>query len=114
MSRKERDGKEVMHMAIYRIIRIYDVPADNRIEATNRMMEAIILHVERDYHVMDYVKAPEDPKGKGRPINLTPPKGWLKLLMEELLTQITGTGWKTPKIYKGDGTDVLGADEKKR
>jgi hypothetical protein len=75
-SREERDGKEVRQMATYRIIRIYDVPADNQIQATNRMMEAIVLHVERDYHVMDYVKAPDDPKGKGWPVDLTPPKGW--------------------------------------
>jgi hypothetical protein len=70
---EERDSvtcaaeSEVITMAVYRIIRIYDVPADNQIEATNRMMEAIILHVERDYHVMDYVKTPDDPKGKGWP-----------------------------------------------
>ena len=77
-------------MAIYRIIRIYDVPADNPYEATDRMMEAIVLHVERDYHVMDYVKAPDDPKGKGRPIDLKPPQGWLSSMLTELVTQVTG------------------------
>jgi hypothetical protein len=104
-SRKERDGKEVMHMATYRIIRIYDIPADNQIQATNRMMEALVLHVERDYHVMDYVKAPDDPKGKGRPIDLTPPKGWLSLLLQELVVQLGGkpakTKWVKPEVYKG-------------
>ena len=101
MSRKERDGKEVMHMAIYRFIRIYDVPADDRIQATDRMMEALVLHVERDFHVMDYVKTPDDPKGKGRPIDLRPPQGWLSSLLEEFLNQVTGNGWKKPEVYTG-------------
>ena len=101
MSRKERGRKEVTHMAIYKIMRIYEVPAENYIEATTRMMEAIVLHVERDYHVMDYVKAPDDPQGKGRPIDLRPPKGWLNSLVEELVNQVAGTGWKKPKVYKG-------------
>jgi hypothetical protein len=66
-------------------MRIYEVPADNQIEATNRMMEAIVLHVERDYHVTDYVKAPNDPDGKGHKVDLTPPTGWMTLLLEQLL-----------------------------
>src|SRR3954449_12224592 len=90
MSRKERDGKEVMHMATYKIMRIYEVPAENQIEATNRMMEALVLHVERDYHVTDYVKAPGDANGKGRRIDLNPPKGWLSLLLQELAAQLVG------------------------
>ena len=98
-------------MAVFRIIRIYDVPADTQIEATDRMMEAILLHMERDYHMMDYVKAPDDPKGKGRPIDLTPPKGWLKILMGELVTQITGRPvkkeWTKPKVYKGKSEHEL-------
>jgi hypothetical protein len=102
-------------MAIYRIIRIYDVPADNQIEATNRMMEAIILHVERDYHVMDYVKTPDDPKGKGWPIDLTPPKGWLSSILEELASQITGKPvWKKPKLYMGKSEHELAAEKTKR
>ncbi len=96
-------------MATYRIIRIYDVPADSQIQATDRMMEAILLHVERDYHVMDYVKTPDDTKGKGRPIDLTPAKGWLKILMGELVTQITGRPtkqkWTKPAVYKGKTDD---------
>ena len=105
MSRKERDGKEVMHMAIYKIMRIYEVPAESQIEATNRMMEALVLHVERDYHVIDYVKAPEDADGKGRKIDLNPPKGWLSLLLQELVVQLGGkpakTKWVKPEVYKG-------------
>ena len=94
-------------MATYRIIRIYDIPADNQTQATNRMMEALVLHVERDYHVMDYVKAPDDPKGKGRPVDLTPPKGWLSSLLEELVNQVTGNGWKKPEVYKGKSMHEL-------
>ena len=106
MSRKERGRKEVMYMALYKIMRIYDIPADNQTEATNRMMEALVLHVERDYHVTDYVKSPEDANGKGRKIDLTPPKGWLSLLLQELAAQLTGRPvkdnrpWITPKVYK--------------
>ena len=85
MSRKERGRKEVIVMAIYKIMRIYEVPAGSPIEATNRMMEALVLHVERDYHVTDYVKTPEDPDGKGHRVSLDPPKGWMTLLMEQLL-----------------------------
>ncbi len=76
-------------MATYRIIRIYDIPADDPYQATNRMIEALVLHVERDYHVMDYVKAPDDPKGKGWPVDLTPPKGWLASMLEELVYPCT-------------------------
>jgi hypothetical protein len=49
------------------------------------MMEALTLKVERDYHVMDYVKSPADPAGKGKRINLDPPKGWLATFMDQLL-----------------------------
>src|SRR4051794_12600144 len=107
MLRKERGRKEGMHMATYKIMRIYGVPAENYIEATNRMMEAIVLHVERDYHVVDYVKAPEDADGKGHKIDLNPPKGWLSLLLQELTAQLTGRPvkddrpWIKPKVYKG-------------
>jgi hypothetical protein len=71
-------------MALYRILRIYEVPGENRIEATNRMMEALVLRVERDYHVADYVKGPQDGPGKGREIRLEPPTGWSTLLCEQL------------------------------
>ncbi len=102
-------------MAVYRIIRIYDVPADNQIQATNRMMEALVLHVERDYHVMDYVKAPDDPKGKGWPVDLTPPKGWLSSLLDELVSQVTGKpNWKKPKLYMGKSEHELEAKKQRK
>ena len=98
-------------MAIYKIMRIYEVPAGSQIEATNRMMEALVLHVERDYHVIDYVKAPGDADGKGRKIDLTPPKGWLSLLLQELATQLVGQPakkkWTKPGVYKGKSMHEL-------
>jgi hypothetical protein len=72
-------------MALYKIIRIYEVPGKDQIEATNRMMEALMLRVERHYHVMDYVKSSEDAAAKGKKISLEPPKGWLAAFMDQLL-----------------------------
>jgi hypothetical protein len=70
-------------MAVYTIIRVYKIPARNRIEATERMMEALELHVERDFHVRDYIREPDEKIGEGRPVNLRP-AGWLTLLREQL------------------------------
>ena len=42
--------EEVRDMAVYTIIRVYEVPADTQQQATDRMMEALALHVERDFH----------------------------------------------------------------
>ena len=71
-------------MARYKIMRIYEVPGDSRIEATDRMMKALALHVESDFHVMDYIKAPEDAAGKGQKVNLKPSKEWLTIVMDQL------------------------------
>jgi len=71
-------------MPVYKIIRIYQVPAKDQIEAGNRMMQAIALRVERDYHVMDYVKSPDDGLGKGTKVNLEAPKGWVSGFLEQL------------------------------
>lgn len=70
-------------MAVYTIIRVYEVPADNRIEATERMLEALILKTERDFHVKDYIREPGEPTGKGKPVDLRP-TGWLTLIREQL------------------------------
>jgi hypothetical protein len=45
-------------MALYTILRVYEVPADTQQQATDRMMEALALHVERDYHVKDVIRTP--------------------------------------------------------
>jgi hypothetical protein len=45
-------------MALYTIIRVYEVPADTQQQATDRMIEALALHVERDYHVKDVIRVP--------------------------------------------------------
>ena len=72
-------------MPIYKIMRIYEVPGESQTDATNRMMEALTMHVEDDYHVTDYVKSPEAPKGKGQRISLKPAKGWGAALLEQVL-----------------------------
>jgi hypothetical protein len=71
-------------MAVYTILRIYEVPAENRIEATERMMEALVLHVEKDFHVKDIVREPGEKPGQGKQAKLTPPEGWLRLLLRQL------------------------------
>jgi hypothetical protein len=45
-------------MALYTIIRLYEVPAETRQQATDRMVEAIVLHAERDFHVKDIIREP--------------------------------------------------------
>ena len=98
-------------MARYKIIRIYEVAGKDQIEATNRMMEALTLGVERHYHVMDYVKAADDPASKGKKISLAPPKGWMATFLEQLLGRSSDAGeWKTPKIYKGKSQHELEAE----
>ena len=71
-------------MALYTIIRVYEVPASNRIEATDRMMEALALHVERDFHVKDIIREPGAKPGQGKLVSLQPPAGWLTLLKQQL------------------------------
>jgi len=76
--------KEVVRMAVYTILRIYQMPAANRIEATERMMEALDLHVERDYHVTDIIRESGEKPEHGKQVKLTPPAGWLQLLLRQL------------------------------
>lgn len=71
-------------MAIYTIIRVYEVPAENRYQATDRMLEALLLHTEKDYHVKDYIRDPGEKPGKGTPVKLALPAGWLTLLIRQL------------------------------
>jgi hypothetical protein len=77
-------GKEVSDMATFTIIRVYEVPADNQQQATDRMMEALALHVERDYHVKDIIREPGSKPGQGKPVDLKPPAGWLTLALRQL------------------------------
>jgi hypothetical protein len=77
-------------MAVYKIIRIYEIPAESKIQATERMMEAIVLSVERDFHVMDFIKSPEDVQGKGTKVSFVLPEGWLKAIWQ----QVTGRNSK--------------------
>ena len=78
------DGKEVSTMAKYTIIRVYEVPAENRIEATDRMLEALAFHVEKDFHVKDVIREPGAKPGEGKPVRLVPPAGWLTLIVRQL------------------------------
>jgi hypothetical protein len=81
------------YMAIYTIIRVYEVPADNRVQATERMLEAIMLHVERDFHINDYIREPDEKPGQGKPVDLRP-AGWLTLFREQLAMLVKGTSNK--------------------
>jgi hypothetical protein len=75
----------VVHVALYTIIRIYQVPADNQIEATDRMIEALALRVEGDFHVKDIIRDPDAKPGEGSKVTLKPPDGWLSLIRKQLL-----------------------------
>jgi hypothetical protein len=77
-------------MAIYTIIRVYEVPAESQQQATDRMLEALVLHVEKDFHVNDIVRENVDKGeklGKWHTVTLAPPAGWLTLVVR----QLTGT-----------------------
>jgi hypothetical protein len=71
-------------MALYTIIRIFEVPAASQQQATDRMLEALVLHVERDFHVKDIIREPGAKPGQGKQVQLTPPAGWLTLLVRQL------------------------------
>lgn len=71
-------------MAIYTIIRIFEVPADKQIEATDRMMEALALHKEMFFHKKDIIRAPDAKPGQGKQVSLEPPAGWLSILKRQL------------------------------
>jgi hypothetical protein len=71
-------------MAVFTIIRVYEVPADTRQQATDRMLEALVSHVERDFHVKDIIREPDAKPGQGKQVTLVPPAGWLTLVMQQL------------------------------
>ena len=67
-------------MAVYSIIRVYEVPAETKQQATDRMMEALLFHVEKDFHVKDIIREPGAKPGQGKEVKLAPPAGWMTLL----------------------------------
>jgi hypothetical protein len=71
-------------MAVYTIIRVYEVPADTQQQATDRMIEALTLHVERDFHKKDIIRQPGSKPGQGKKVDLKPPAGWLSLIVRQL------------------------------
>ena len=71
-------------MAVYTIIRVYEVPAENQQQANDRMMEALALHVERDFHKKDIIREPGSKPGQGKKVDLKPPAGWLSLIARQL------------------------------
>ena len=71
-------------MAVYTIIRVYEVPADTQQQATDRMMEALAFHVEGDFHKRDIIRVPDSKPGQGKAVELKPPAGWLTLALRQL------------------------------
>ena len=71
-------------MAVYTIIRIYEIPANDQIEAADRMLEAIVLHAEKDYHKKDIVREPGSQPGEGKPVTLQPAPGWMVIIRQQL------------------------------
>jgi hypothetical protein len=74
-------------MAVYTIIRVYEVPADTQQQATDRMMEALAFHAEGDFHKKDIVRQPGSTPGQGKQVELKPPAGWLTLALRQLTGQ---------------------------
>jgi hypothetical protein len=72
------------HMAVFRIIRIYEIPADNRYQATERMLEALELHTEADYHVTDLVREHGEKPAHRQPVDLRPPARWGTIFKRQL------------------------------
>ena len=70
-------------MALYTIIRVYEVPAGTKQQATERMLEALMFHVEKDFHVKDIIREPNEKPGQGKAIDLRP-TGWLSLILQQL------------------------------
>jgi hypothetical protein len=51
------------------------------------MLEALVLHVERDFYVKDIVRENVDKgerPGKWQTVTLAPPAGWLTLVVRQL------------------------------
>ncbi len=72
-------------MALFKIVRVYEVPGKDQVEAINNLSDAVQYHVEKSYHVGDYIRDADDPPGKGRRFRIHPPTGWLKILRDQVL-----------------------------
>ena len=48
------------------------------------MMEALAFHVERDFHVKDIIRERDAKPGQGKTVELSPPAGWLTLVVRQL------------------------------
>src|SRR4051794_27436471 len=83
-ARRHSGRKEVVHTGVYTIIRVYEVPAETQQQATDRMLEAIVLHVEKDFHVKDILREPGSKPGQGKEVKLAPPAGWMTLAIRQL------------------------------
>jgi hypothetical protein len=70
-------------MPEYTIIRFYKVPGESKQHATDRMLQAVALDMEFEYHLKDTIREPDEKTGEGKPINLDN-RGWDELLMEQL------------------------------
>ena len=70
---EEYKRKEEESVSLFTIMRIYEIPADDQIEATNRMLEALEFGIEKDYHVRDIVKKTDDDTSYFKPVDLTVP-----------------------------------------
>ena len=73
-----------MIMPKYKIARVYEVLAKDRIEATDRLMEAIAYGDEKLFHSYDVIR-PSDDTSRPEPVRLEPPTGWMKLVREQVL-----------------------------
>jgi len=71
-------------MGVYTIIRVYEVPAESQVQATDRMLEAIVLHTEKDYHRKDIIREEGAKPGEGKPVILQPAPGWMAVIREQL------------------------------
>ena len=65
-------------MALYTKLRKYGVPAGNRLQVTDRLMEALAFNVEKDFHVKVTIRQPEAKPDQGKPA------GWFPLIMRQL------------------------------
>jgi hypothetical protein len=73
-------------MALFTIMRIYEIPADDRIEATDRMLEALEFHTEKDYHVRDIVRKKDETSGHWKPVVLPFSTKMVTIFKRQILT----------------------------